>query len=147
MKERCRPAVKERNLSVPQLLLESASVATAWLTTGTVYMQKTVICGYWNLELDRLQKERRNLNWTGGPKSTLRWTSIEYDKIGKKKKNKIIHRQTSRQMEFITAKKEEKRNNEAELNKMSSEEKRAASKTGQGRERSSRRWQRMRNER
>ena len=53
-------AVKERHLSVPQLLLESASVATAWLTTGTVYFQKTVICGYQNLELDPLQMERSN---------------------------------------------------------------------------------------
>lgn len=51
VKERSRPTVvKERNLSVPQLLLESASVAAAWLTTGTVYFQKTVICGYLNFE-------------------------------------------------------------------------------------------------
>lgn len=64
MKDRSRPTVKERNVSVPQLLLESASVATAWLTTGTVYFKKTVICGYLNLELDPLRKEGRNLNGT-----------------------------------------------------------------------------------
>lgn len=65
VKDRSRPTVKERNLSVPQHLLESASVATAWLTTGTVYFQKTVICGYQNLELDPLRKERKNLHGTG----------------------------------------------------------------------------------
>lgn len=63
VKDRSRPTVKERNLSVPQHLLESASVATAWLTTGTVYFQKTVICGYQNLELDPLRKERKKLTW------------------------------------------------------------------------------------
>lgn len=47
--ERQKQANRQR---VPQLLLKSASVATAWLTTGTVYFQKTVICGYQNLELD-----------------------------------------------------------------------------------------------
>jgi len=54
VKARRRAAVKQKKLSVPKLLLESASVATAWLTTGTVYFQRTAICGYLNLDLDPL---------------------------------------------------------------------------------------------
>ncbi len=68
----------------------------------------------------------------GSPKSTLTWISIEYDKKGKKKKNKIIHRQTSRQMEFIITKKDglKQRKNEAGWNGPWGRE------TGQGREES-----------
>lgn len=58
-----RPAVKERNVPVPQLLLESASVTTAYLTTGTVYFQKTVICGHRNLELGPLQNETGTIKY------------------------------------------------------------------------------------
>lgn len=63
--ERQMPAnsQKERILSVPQLLLKSASMATAWLTTGTVYFQKTMICGYLNLELDPQQRGEKKPKW------------------------------------------------------------------------------------
>lgn len=54
-------SVKSR--SEPQLLLESARVAAAWLTTGTVYLRKTVICGHLNLELDSSQEEKKKLQW------------------------------------------------------------------------------------
>lgn len=72
-RERERPTVKERNLSVPQLVLESASAATAWLTMGTVYLQKTVICGLSWLR----EGEKKNLNGTGARKYSTN-TEIKY---------------------------------------------------------------------
>ena len=104
VKDRSRPTVKERNLSVPQLLLESASVATAWLTTGTVYFQKTVICGYRNLELDPQRKERRNLNGTGARKYKTSTKMMYRDGVQSlecDKKEKCDHAQTNLQTDGI----------------------------------------------
>lgn len=40
---------KMEQMSLPLPLHDSASMATAWFTTGTGYFQKTVICGYLKL--------------------------------------------------------------------------------------------------
>lgn len=106
----------ERRSSVPQLLLESASVATAWLT---VYLQQTVICGYLNLELDLLRKGGKKLKWNWDEKIQEQQSNdvpgrcrAWRNKVSLKMSNyrvwrkKLIHRQSSREIEFIIKKKD-----------------------------------------